>query len=38
MERSILVRQSFSSDYGFELENIADYINGISANELYKTL
>jgi hypothetical protein len=38
MERSILVSQSFSSDYGFELESIAEYINGISANELYKTV
>jgi hypothetical protein len=38
MERSILVRQSFSSEYGFQLEDIANYVNSISANELYKTL
>ena len=38
MERSILVGQSFSVDYGFELEDITDFISKISANELYKTL
>jgi hypothetical protein len=38
MERSILVSQSFSIDYGFELEDIADFINKISPNELYKTI
>jgi hypothetical protein len=38
MERSILVGQSFSIDYGFELEDIADFITKISPNELYKTI
>jgi hypothetical protein len=38
MERSILVSQSFSIDYGFELEDISDFINKISPNELYKTI
>lgn len=38
MERSILAGRSFSIDYGFELEDIADFINKISPNELYKTI
>lgn len=32
----ILSENSFSSDYGFELENIAEYIKTISPNLLYK--
>jgi hypothetical protein len=34
----ILVENSFSSDYGFQLENVADYIKTISPNLLYKTV
>lgn len=38
LEASILVSNSFSSEYGLELEHIANYIRTISPNELYKTL
>jgi hypothetical protein len=34
----ILVQNSFSSDYGFQLENVAEYIRTISPNLLYKTV
>ena len=38
LQASILISNSFSSEYGLELEHIADYIRTISPNELYKTL
>lgn len=38
LEASILVENSFSSEYGLQLEHIADYIKTISPNVLYKTL
>ncbi len=37
LERSILIENSFSSEYGFRLEDLANYINGISVNDLYKS-
>ena len=36
LERSILAECSMSSDYGFKLEDIANYISTISPNALYK--
>jgi hypothetical protein len=38
LEQTISIRQSFSSDYGFELKSVADFINTISPNEMYKTI
>lgn len=38
LEQVILIRQGFSSDYGFELKNVADFINTISPNTMYKTI
>lgn len=38
LEQVILIQQSFSSDYGFELKQVADFINTQSPNEMYKTL
>jgi hypothetical protein len=38
LEQVILIRQGFSSDYGFELKNIADFINTQSPNTMYKTI
>ena len=38
LEQVILVQQGFSSDYGFELKNVADFINTISPNTMYKTI
>lgn len=37
LERSILIENSFSIDYGFSLEDLANYIGGINVNELYKS-
>lgn len=36
LERSILAECSMSSDYGFKLEDIANYISTVSPNALYK--
>jgi hypothetical protein len=38
LERVILIQQGFSSDYGFELKNVADFINTQSPNTMYKTI
>ena len=38
LENCILAENSFSSDYGFRLEDAADYIRTISPNLLYSTL
>jgi len=38
LESCILAENSFSSDYGFKLEDAADYIRTISPNLLYSTL
>jgi hypothetical protein len=38
LQASILIENSFSSEYGLELEHIADYIKTISPNVLYKAL
>lgn len=38
LESSILIENSFSSEYGFKLEDIADYIRAISPNELFHKL
>jgi hypothetical protein len=38
LENCILAENSFSSDYGFKLEDVADYIRTISPNLLYSTL
>ena len=38
LEQVILIRQGFSSDYGFELKQAADFINTQSPNTLYKTI
>ena len=38
LEQVILIRQGFSSDYGFELKNVADFINTQSPNTMYKTI
>lgn len=38
LEQVILVQQGFSSDYGFELKNVADFINTQSPNTMYKTI
>ena len=38
LEQVILIRQGFSSDYGFDLKNVADFINTISPNTIYKTI
>jgi len=38
LEQVILIQQGFSSDYGFELKNVADFINTISPNTMYKTI
>lgn len=35
-ERSILSESGFSSDYGFTLEEVADYMRTISPNTMYK--
>jgi hypothetical protein len=38
LEQVILIQQGFSSDYGFDLKNVADFINTISPNTIYKTI
>lgn len=38
LQASILISNSFSSEYGLELEHIANFIRTISPNLLYKTL
>ncbi len=38
LEQVILVRQSFSSDYGFDLKQVGDFINIQSPNTMYKTI
>ncbi len=38
LEQVILIQQSFFSDYGFELKNVADFINNQSPNTMYKTI
>lgn len=38
LEQVILVQQGFSSDYGFELKQVADFINAQSPNTMYKTI
>jgi hypothetical protein len=38
LEQVILIQQSFSSDYGFELKQAADFINTQSPNTMYKTI
>ena len=38
LEQVILIQQSFFSDYGFELKNVADFINTQSPNTMYKTI
>lgn len=38
LEQVILIQQGFSSDYGFELKDVADFINQQSPNTMYKTI
>jgi hypothetical protein len=38
LEQVILIQQGFSSDYGFELKQVADFINTQSPNTMYKTI
>ena len=38
LEQVILIRQSFSSDWGFALEHVAEFIKTISPNTLYKAI
>lgn len=38
LEQVILVQQGFSSEYGFELKDVADFINQQSPNTMYKTI
>jgi len=38
LEQVILVQQGFSSDYGFELKQVAEFINSQSPNTMYKTI
>jgi hypothetical protein len=38
LEQVILVRQGFSSEYGFDLKQVADFINTQSPNTMYKTI
>jgi hypothetical protein len=38
LEQVICIQQSFSSDYGFELQHAADFINRQSPNTMYKTI
>ena len=38
LEQSILSSLSFSSEYGFQLQEIADFISKVSPNELYKSV
>jgi hypothetical protein len=38
LEQVVCIRQSFSSDYGFELKQVADFINAQSPNTMYKTI
>jgi len=38
LEQVILIRQGFSSDYGFELKQASDFINTQSPNTMYKTI
>jgi hypothetical protein len=38
LEQVVLIQQGFSSDYGFELKNFADFLNTISPNTMYKTI
>ena len=38
LEQVILIQQGFSSDYGFELNQVADFINTQSPNTMYKTI
>ena len=36
LERTLLIQNSFSSDFGFEIESIGDYFKTISVNRFYK--
>lgn len=38
LEQVILVQQGFSSEYGFDLKQVADFINAQSPNTMYKTI
>lgn len=38
LEQVILVQQGFSSEYGFDLKDVADFINQQSPNTMYKTI
>lgn len=38
LQATILIENSFSSDYGLELEEVADFIKTISPNLLYKSI
>lgn len=37
LEQVVLIRQGFSSDYGFDFNQVAEFINKISPNLLYKS-
>jgi hypothetical protein len=36
MEEEILMSLGFSAEYGFKIEKLAEYVNNISVNDLYK--
>ena len=38
LEQVICIRQGFSSEYGFELKQVSDFINQQSPNTMYKTI
>ena len=38
LEQVICIQQGFSSEYGFELKDVADFINQQSPNTMYKTI
>lgn len=38
LEQVICIQQSFSSDYGFELKDVADFVNQQSPNTMYKAI
>jgi hypothetical protein len=38
MQNVVSIKSGLSSDYGFSLEGLADYINTISVNDMYKSL
>ena len=38
LEQVICIQQAFSSEYGFELKDVADFINQQSPNTMYKTI